>query len=116
MPYLVAKFKEMNAMLAEQAAANDATYIDIYTPSIGHDACQLPLVAWVNGLVLVPPSFPAHPNQLGLAASGAGGRRCHPSPAGAVPDRRARRLASAARRAPRSGQHDCAGAEVVPLT
>jgi hypothetical protein len=71
MPYLVAKFKEMNAMLAERAVANGATYIDVYTPSIGHDACQLPLVAWVNGLVLVPPSFPAHPNQLGLAASGA---------------------------------------------
>ena len=66
MTYLVAKFKEMNAMLAEQAAANDATYIDIYTPSIGHDACQIPGIAWVNGMVLVPPSYPAHPNQLGL--------------------------------------------------
>jgi hypothetical protein len=70
MPYLVAKFKEMNAMLAAQAAANDATYIDVYTSSIGHDACQLPTVAWVNGLVVVPPSFPAHPNQLSLANSG----------------------------------------------
>jgi hypothetical protein len=71
MPYLVAKFKEMNAMLAEQAAANDATYIDIYTPSIGHDACQIPAVAWVNGMVVVPPSYPAHPNEFGLAHSGA---------------------------------------------
>jgi hypothetical protein len=69
MPYLVAKFKEMNAMLAEQAAANGATYVDIYTPSIGHDACQVPAIAWVNGMVLVPPSYPAHPNQLGLAHS-----------------------------------------------
>jgi len=70
MPYLVAKFKEMNAMLAEQAAAHDATYVDVYTSGIGHDACQIPLVAWVNGVVVVPPSFPAHPNQLGLADSG----------------------------------------------
>jgi lysophospholipase L1-like esterase len=70
MPYLVAKYKEMNAMLAEQAAANGATYIDIYTPSIGHDACKPPPVAWVNGVVVVPPSYPAHPNELGLAASG----------------------------------------------
>jgi hypothetical protein len=70
MPFLVAKFKEMNAMLASQAAANDATYIDIYTSSIGHDACQIPAVAWVNGLVVVPPSYPAHPNQLGLSNSG----------------------------------------------
>ena len=70
MPYAVAKFKEMNAMEAAQAAANGASYIDIYTSSIGHDACQIPTVAWVNGLVLVPPSFPAHPNQLGLANAG----------------------------------------------
>ena len=64
MPYLVAKFKEMNAMLATQAAKNGATYVDIYTPSIGHDACKPPGLAWVNGAVLVPPSYPAHPNQL----------------------------------------------------
>ena len=71
MPYLVAKYKEMNAMLAAQAAANGATFIDIYTSSIGHDACQIPAVAWVNGMVVVPPSYPAHPNQFGLAHSGA---------------------------------------------
>lgn len=69
LPYLVAKFKQMNAMLRQQAEAHDATYIDIYTSSIGHDACQVPVLAWVNGAVLVPPSFPAHPNQLGLANS-----------------------------------------------
>ena len=69
--YLVAKFKEMNAMLVEQAAANEATYVDTYTSSIGHDACQLPVFAWVNGMVVIPPSFPAHPNQFGLANSGA---------------------------------------------
>jgi lysophospholipase L1-like esterase len=69
MPYLVEKFKEMNAMLAEQAALHDATYVDVYTPSIGHDACRPPGVAWVNGMVVVPPSYPAHPNELGLAQS-----------------------------------------------
>jgi lysophospholipase L1-like esterase len=70
MPYLVAKFKEMNAMLAEQASLHGATYVDIYTPSIGHDACQPPGFAWVNGMVVAPPSYPAHPNELGLARSG----------------------------------------------
>jgi hypothetical protein len=69
MPYIVEKFKEMNAMLAAQASLHDATYIDIYTSSIGHDACQPPAIAWVNGVVVVPPSFPAHPNELGLARS-----------------------------------------------
>ena len=70
MPYLVAKFKQMNAELAEQASLHNARYVDIYTSSIGHDACKPPGLAWVNGAVLVPPSFPAHPNQLGLMHSG----------------------------------------------
>jgi hypothetical protein len=64
MPYLVGKFKEMNAALQAAANAAGATYVDIYTPSIGHDACKLPLVAWVSGMVLVPPGIPAHPNAL----------------------------------------------------
>src|SRR5262249_35667625 len=54
MPYLVARFKEMNAMEKAAAEANGATYVDIYTPSIGHDACQVPALAWVNAAVLVP--------------------------------------------------------------
>ena len=66
MPYLVARFKEMNAMLEEVAVSKGVTYIDLYTPSIGHDVCQLPTVAWVNGMVLVPLSFPAHPNGIGM--------------------------------------------------
>ena len=70
MPYLVAKYKEMNAELARQSSLHNATYVDIYRPSIGHDACKPPGIAWVNGAVLVPPSFPAHPNQLGLLNSG----------------------------------------------
>ena len=69
MPYLTAKFKAMNAMLASSAAAEGATYVDIYTPSIGHDACQAPALAWVNGMVVVPPSFPAHPNVLSYVNS-----------------------------------------------
>lgn len=69
MTYLVAKYKEMNAMLAAAAAEGNATYVDIYTPSIGHDACKPPGVAWVNGFVLVPPSYPAHPNDLSFLAS-----------------------------------------------
>jgi lysophospholipase L1-like esterase len=69
MPYLVAKYKQMNAMLARVAARNGATYVDIYTSSIGHDACQLPGIAWVNGMVLAPPSYPAHPNTLSFEHS-----------------------------------------------
>lgn len=66
MPYLVARYKDMNAMLEAVASAAGVTFVDLYTPSIGHDVCQLPTVAWVNGMVLVPLSFPAHPNGIGM--------------------------------------------------
>lgn len=42
-----------------------ARYVDWYGPSIGHDMCAPPGLAWVNEAVLVPPSFPVHPNVLG---------------------------------------------------
>ena len=70
MPYLTAKFKEMNGALKAAAEAHNASYVDIYTSSIGHDACKPAGVAWVNGAVLVPPSFPAHPNDLSFLNSG----------------------------------------------
>lgn len=65
-PYLRDKEKELNAMLATQAAAAGATYVDVYTPSIGHDACQLPGLRWVEPLVPLSPAAPIHPNALGM--------------------------------------------------
>ena len=58
---------ELNAMLAARAAADliGTTYVDWYTPSIGHDMCKPPGIAWTNGVVMAPPSYPAHPNLLG---------------------------------------------------
>lgn len=63
--YLRATEKRLNHMLAGQAAANGATYVDTYTASIGHDACQLPGVKWLEGIVPTAPAFPFHPNALG---------------------------------------------------
>ena len=40
--------------------------MDSYTPSIGHDVCQIPLVKWVEGVVPIFPAAPFHPNQLGM--------------------------------------------------
>ena len=65
-PYLRDKEKELNTMLATRAAAAGATYVDVYTPSIGHDACQLPGVRWVEPLVPLSPAAPVHPNALGM--------------------------------------------------
>jgi hypothetical protein len=70
-PYLRAKEKELNAMLAQQAAANSATFIDAYTPSIGHDACQPPCRRWVEPLAPASPTAPVHPNLLGMVGTAA---------------------------------------------
>jgi lysophospholipase L1-like esterase len=59
---------ELNAMLAAEAAANNATYVDTYGGSIGHDFCQPTGVKWVEGLVPTSPAAPVHPNALGEQA------------------------------------------------
>ena len=45
-----------------------ASYVDTYTPTIGHDVCQVPGVRWIEGLVPTSPAAPVHPNALGAAA------------------------------------------------
>jgi lysophospholipase L1-like esterase len=65
-PYLRAKQKELNAMIARQAAKRDATLVDWYSASIGHDACKDPLTRWVEPLAPVNPAAPIHPNLAGM--------------------------------------------------
>jgi len=65
-PYVRAKEKELNAMLATQAAAAGAELIDWYTASIGHDACQPPVIRWVEPVVPVNAAAPIHPNLGGM--------------------------------------------------
>ena len=64
--YLREKQKELNQMLATQAAANNASVVDWYTASIGHDACQLPVIRWVEPVVPVNAAAPVHPNLGGM--------------------------------------------------
>lgn len=63
-PYLRNKVKELNTMLQTTAAANDAVYVDIYTPSIGHDFCSSS--KWVEGIVPTALAAPVHPNATGM--------------------------------------------------
>ncbi len=65
-PYLRDKQRELNAMLAAQAAANGATLVSWYQASIGHDACKGPLTRWVEPVVPVNPAAPIHPNLAGM--------------------------------------------------
>jgi len=64
-PYLRGVEKALNSMLTAVAAANNATFVDTYTASIGHDVCQDPGTKWVEGLIPTSPAAPFHPNQLG---------------------------------------------------
>jgi lysophospholipase L1-like esterase len=65
-PYLRDKQRELNAMMADQAAANGARLIDWYTAGIGHDTCKLPVVRWVEPVVPVNAAAPIHPNLGGM--------------------------------------------------
>jgi lysophospholipase L1-like esterase len=65
-PYVRAKEKELNAMIAAQAAANGAEVLDWYTASIGKDACQPPILRWVEPVVPVNAAAPVHPNLEGM--------------------------------------------------
>ena len=64
-PYLRGVENELNAMLASEAAANGATFVNTYTDSIGHDVCQPSGTRWTEGLIPTSPAAPFHPNQLG---------------------------------------------------
>ena len=58
----------INAMIAGQAAANDAEFVDTYRDSGGHDVCKLPPNRWFEGLVPTEPAYPLHPNGKGEAS------------------------------------------------
>jgi hypothetical protein len=65
--YLRAKTIELNAMLAEQAALHGATYVDMYGPSAGRDACASSGTRWVEPLIPANAAAPVHPNARGMA-------------------------------------------------
>ncbi len=65
-PYVRAKQKELNAMLATEAANAGAELVDWYTASIGHDACQPPVIRWVEPAVPANAAAPLHPNLVGM--------------------------------------------------
>lgn len=65
-PYLRSVQTNLNAMLAQQARAAGVRYVDVFTPSIGHDACQLPGDKWVEPPAPTAPAAPVHPNAVGM--------------------------------------------------
>jgi hypothetical protein len=70
--YLDGIERHVNSMLAAQAAAHGATFVDTYGPSTGHDACKSPSVRWIEPAFPKPSpnGFPVlHPNVAGLAGT-----------------------------------------------
>lgn len=63
--YLRGIEKSLNSMLAGTAAGNGATYVDVYTPSIGHDSCKGSGTRWTEGLIPGTSAAPFHPNAAG---------------------------------------------------
>ncbi|WP_320669293.1 SGNH/GDSL hydrolase family protein [Patulibacter defluvii] len=67
--------RRLNTSVQNAAEDNGATYVDRYTPSIGHDACKSSSVRWVDPLIPTINAdgsvVPLHPNAAGMnAASG----------------------------------------------
>jgi lysophospholipase L1-like esterase len=63
--YLDGVEHDLNSMLETQAEANAATFVDTYTPSVGHDACKAEGVRWVEPVVPQTDAFSVHPNAAG---------------------------------------------------
>lgn len=59
---------QLNAVLAADAEAADATFVNTYSPTIGHDFCQPESVRDVEGLLPGSWVLPFHPNARGQAA------------------------------------------------
>jgi lysophospholipase L1-like esterase len=58
----------LNGVIRTQALANGAEYVDLRTPSAGHDACRSAGSKWIEGFVPVNVAAPLHPNARGEAA------------------------------------------------
>jgi lysophospholipase L1-like esterase len=72
--------KRLNATIRAVATLSGDVYVDTETPSLGHDACQLPTVKWVEPVVPTEAAAPVHPNaagEAGMAAAVLAAMRAH---------------------------------------
>jgi len=67
-PYLDGIQQQLTSMMATQAQAHGARFVDAYAGSQGHDACQAVGVKWVEDMILTRPTFWVHPNADGMRA------------------------------------------------
>ena len=67
-PYVNGIEQTLNAAVKRAALESGATYVDMWAPSLGRDACQLPWVRWVEPAVSSLNFVPIHPNAAGERA------------------------------------------------
>ena len=63
--WLREKQMQLNAMLAQQAAANGATIVDVYAASVGRDACAGSGTRWVEPYIPGNAAAPCIPTCAG---------------------------------------------------
>jgi lysophospholipase L1-like esterase len=66
--YLDGVQQRFTTMLADQAGQHGAVFVDPYSRSLGHDACQAPRMKWVEGTVPTSAAAAIHPNAAGMQA------------------------------------------------
>ena len=64
--YLRGVQEYLNATIATTARENGAEYVDVYGPSAGKTACDLPVLRWIEPIVPVNAAAPIHPNINGM--------------------------------------------------
>jgi hypothetical protein len=64
--YLRSKEKQLNATIQWEAGTHHAIYVDVYTASIGHNACSGSNTRWVEPIVPGHLAAPVHPNATGM--------------------------------------------------
>ncbi|GAB2842341.1 SGNH/GDSL hydrolase family protein [Actinocorallia aurea] len=67
-PYLAAKERSLNTMLARRAAAAGILSVDPYAASTGHDACRSRTTRWTEPMRDPSGAIAMHPNARGMDA------------------------------------------------
>jgi lysophospholipase L1-like esterase len=70
-PWLVGQEVVLNDAVRRAAAVTGARFVDTFTASAGHDACQPVGTRWLEPAVAPVNAFPVHPNAAGEAAMAA---------------------------------------------
>ncbi|MFG3157928.1 SGNH/GDSL hydrolase family protein [Streptomyces sp. NPDC048219] len=68
--HLQGAINHLSAVLKRTAEQHGASFVDTYTPGIGHDICAAPADRWIEGVLPGRPAAPLHPNASGARAIG----------------------------------------------